>query len=102
MAERLEFTESAFEILGRKWNGLIIQSLLDSDHGSLHFAELSRSVHACSDRVLTVRLKELEDAGIIKRVCCSDNGKLGYRLTNKGSSMRPLMSEISRWAAENI
>ncbi|KZD14392.1 hypothetical protein AC229_1046 [Oenococcus oeni] len=44
----------------------------------------------------------MEDAGIIKRVCCPDNGKLGYRLTEKGSSMRPLMSEISRWAAENI
>ncbi|MDN6899647.1 helix-turn-helix transcriptional regulator [Oenococcus sicerae] len=102
MAERIELTQSAFEILGRKWNGLIIQSLLDSSRGSLHFAELSRNVRACSDRVLTVRLKELEDADIIERVCCPDNGKLGYRLTKKGGSMRPLMSEISTWAAKNI
>ncbi|EHN59612.1 winged helix-turn-helix transcriptional regulator [Oenococcus kitaharae] len=102
MAGRLELTESAFEILGRKWNGLIIQTLLDSPDGSLHFTELSRTVHACSDRVLTVRLKELEDAGIIERGCCPDNGKFGYRLTEKGFSMRPLMSEISSWAANNI
>lgn len=101
MVEALRLTESAFEILGKKWNGLIIQSLLDSSTDSLHFSELSRKVHACSDRVLTVRLKELGDAGIIRRVNCPDNGKLGYRLTDKGSSMRALMNEISKWAKKN-
>ena len=47
--------EAAFQILGKRWNGLIIRSLLS---GSKRFSELQEIIPALSSRVLTERFKE--------------------------------------------
>ncbi|WP_230098306.1 winged helix-turn-helix transcriptional regulator [Periweissella ghanensis] len=85
-----------FEILGRKWNGLIIEVLLSN--GPSRFKDLTGAVCTCSDRVLVERLKELEEEGLVERRTYVDSALIEYALTERGEAMRPLMDEIHRWA----
>lgn len=89
---------TTFDLLGRKWNGLIIKSLLNN--GVMRFKDLAKMVEKCSDRVLVERLKELEAAGIINRLTYEDSALIEYALTEKGEAMRTMMEEIHAWANE--
>lgn len=89
------FTKT-FETLGRKWNGLIIEVLLNG--GAKRFAEISRAIDACSDRVLVERLKELEASGFVVRKTYEDSSLIEYDLTALGESMRPMMAAIHEWS----
>ena len=88
--------EKAFDVLGRKWTGLIIRQLCD---GPRHFCDVERGVSAVSARMLTERLKELEAAGIVTRTV--DTGtpvRTTYQLTEKGRALIPVMRGIEQWA----
>lgn len=87
--------EKTFGILGKKWNGLIIDVLLTE--GSQRFKDLALKVDKCSDRVLVERLRELQDDGLISRQIAAD-GRPTYQLTQQGEDLRPIMSEIHSWA----
>ncbi|HLQ74530.1 MAG TPA: helix-turn-helix domain-containing protein [Alloiococcus sp.] len=87
--------ERTFSILGKKWNGMIIDSLLSSP---LRFKDISTRIPGISDRVLVDRLKTLEYEGLVKRVMI-DNTK-GYSLSEKGYDLEAVMLEVQRWADE--
>ncbi|QIL50275.1 helix-turn-helix transcriptional regulator [Weissella coleopterorum] len=87
---------ATFEILGRKWNGLIVEVLLID--GPKRFKDLAVAIETCSDRVLVERLKELEEAQIIERIPVSESTRHAYQLTERGEAMRPMMSAIHTWA----
>ena len=87
---------STFQILGRKWNGLIIETLLIS--GPKRFLEISRAIPVCSDRVLVERLKELEAEHLINRVTYEDSSLIEYKLTPAGEAMRPMMAAVNDWS----
>ncbi|MFD1672765.1 winged helix-turn-helix transcriptional regulator [Agrilactobacillus yilanensis] len=90
-----KFTKT-FSILGKKWNGLIIEVLLE--HGALRFKDLSSNIAKCSDRVLVERLKELESEGLVQRVTFCDSALIEYRLTEKGAALGPVMTAVHSWA----
>lgn len=88
--------EKAFDVLGRKWAGLIIREL---SAGPRHFCEMERGIPSVSARMLTERMKELEAAGIVRRTV--DTGtpvRTIYDLTEKGRALIPVMRGIERWA----
>ncbi|GAK46970.1 MarR family transcriptional regulator [Secundilactobacillus oryzae JCM 18671] len=85
-----------FAILGKKWNGLIIDVLLNL--GPQRFKTLAEKVVACSDRVLVERLKELEDEGIITRNTHVDSSLIDYSLTEKGLDLANTMANIHDWS----
>lgn len=87
---------NAFQIIGKKWNGLIISSLCDTH--SMRFKDLARSVNACSDRVLVERLKELEKQEIVSRKVDSETGIISYSLTQKGTELKPVFDQVHHWA----
>ena len=89
---------ATFNILGRKWNGLIIEVLLNE--GPSRFKDLSRAVPTCSDRVMVERLKEMEEAQIVERRTYEDSSLIEYILTERGESMRPMMEAIHTWSDE--
>ncbi|KRL12897.1 winged helix-turn-helix transcriptional regulator [Schleiferilactobacillus perolens] len=89
-----------FSILGKKWNGLIIEALLKN--GTQRFKELAAMVPACSDRVLVERLRELESENFVERVTHDDSALIEYRLTARGASLQPVMTDIHHWADEWI
>lgn len=89
---------ATFEILGRKWNGLIIEALLNN--GAMRFKDLSQTVVKCSDRVLVERLKELEANDLVERRTYDESALIEYALTKKGESMREMMQVVHDWSDE--
>jgi DNA-binding HxlR family transcriptional regulator len=86
----------AVELIGRRWAGAILYALTD---GPLHFAELKHSVPGMSDRLLSCRLKELEEAGLIRReVEAGNRVRVRYELTRKGHSLEPVIGTLREWA----
>lgn len=88
--------EKAFEILGKRWNGLIIQMLL---RDKKRFSDINQSIPNLSPRMLTERLKVLENEGIIKRTVYPEVPvRIEYELTNKGKDLDKVMKTIQEWA----
>jgi DNA-binding HxlR family transcriptional regulator len=84
------------ELIGRRWAGAILYALTD---GPLHFADLKEAVPGMSDRLLSHRLKELEEAGLVKReVHPGSRIRVSYELTAKGHSLEPVMGGLRDWA----
>lgn len=88
--------EKAIGILGKKWTGLILRILLD---GPKRFSEFRVQVADLSDRILSERLKELEDEGIVRRLVHDTKPVLiEYELTDKGRALEPVVQAIQQWA----
>ncbi len=88
--------EAVFSLLAKKWMGLIIYSLTG---GEQYFCDLERAIPALSARVLTQRIRELEDAGLVhRRVSVASPVRVSYRLTEKGASLSEVIKGIADWA----
>jgi DNA-binding HxlR family transcriptional regulator len=88
--------EIAFELLGKRWTGLIIRSLQD---GPKRYKDISQIIPGMSDRMITERFKELEEAGIVKRNVYPEKPvRIEYELTEKGKALSPVMDEVQNWA----
>ena len=88
--------EQAVQILGKKWTGLIIRVLLT---GKKRFCDFKASLPDMSDRVLSERLKELEEEGIVaRRVHDTRPVLIEYELTEKGRALEPVVAAIQAWA----
>jgi DNA-binding HxlR family transcriptional regulator len=92
--------ESAFELIGKRWTGLIIRVLLT---GPKRFKEMAEIIPNVSSKVLTERLKELECEGIIKREVYPEMPvRIEYGLTEKGKELLPVLDELQKWAEKWI
>ncbi|MGH2922934.1 MAG: winged helix-turn-helix transcriptional regulator [Solirubrobacterales bacterium] len=89
--------QGAVELIGRRWTGAILYALADA--GPARFAELKDAVPGMSDRLLSARLKELEDAGVVRReVRAGNRVRVTYELTRKGESLKPVLGNLREWA----
>lgn len=92
--------ESAFELLGKRWTGLIIRVLMS---GSKRFKDISQLIPNLSDRVLSERLRDLEEAKIVRRNVYPETPvRIEYELTEKGHSLKPMMDACEKWADQWI
>lgn len=88
--------EKTLTLLGKKWNGLIVFSLLE---GPRKFSEIEQYINGISGRMLTERLKELEAEGILqKEVISTTPVKIEYSLTRKGIDLSDTYNKIGEWA----
>jgi DNA-binding HxlR family transcriptional regulator len=80
------------EIISGKWTLLIIRDLADS---SLRFCELERSLEGISPRTLSLRLRALEEQGILERRTFPEvPPRVTYQLTDKGRALVPLIEDM--------
>ena len=87
---------AAIELIGKRWTGAIVSALTE---GPLRFGELAKAVPGLSDRLLSQRLRELEEAGVVQReVEEGTPTRVIYSLTEKGADLRPTMFELRAWA----
>ena len=90
--------EEAMRLLGGRWRLLIVSYLLD---GPKRFNELRRDMPGISQRSLTLDLRALEDAGLVKRtVWPSAPVRVDYELTLDGERLKPVvavMKEFGLW-----
>lgn len=86
----------AIELIGRRWTGAIIRVLLP---GPRRFNELLSAIPGISDRLLTERLRELENEGLITRkVEPGSPVRVTYELTCAGHELEEAMDAVGRWA----
>lgn len=82
------------EILCNKWTLLVIREFLD---GSTGFNELRRGLPLMSRTLLSNRLKELSDAGLIRRTSVNGGKRQGYRLTEAGQALGSVVRAMAEW-----
>lgn len=87
---------AAIELIGKRWTGAIVCALGD---GPLRFGEMGKAVSGVSDRLLSQRLRELEQAGLVERdVQAGTPVRVTYSLTRKGADLKPAIGELRTWA----
>ena len=83
---------SCAEIISGKWTLLLIRDLAD---GSQRFCGLERSLEGISPRTLSLRLRALEDEGIVERRTYPEvPPRVEYALTEKGRALVPLIEDM--------
>jgi DNA-binding HxlR family transcriptional regulator len=86
----------AVELIGARWTGAILHVLM---RGRTRYADLRSAVPEISDRMLSERLRELEQAGIVDRHVSPDPPiRVDYELTDKGRALEPALQAIGEWA----
>jgi DNA-binding HxlR family transcriptional regulator len=87
----------ASELIGRRWTGAIIFLLLKMP--SARFAALREGIPDITDRMLSERLQELEQEGIVLRTVVPETPvRVEYSLTNKGRALAGPIEAITGWA----
>ena len=90
----------AFSVLGKRWNGMIVSAL---GSGASTFGGLRRAVPGISDAVLSDRLAELADVGLILRtVTPGPPTAVAYGLSDSGERLLPILDQLGQWAALNL
>jgi len=84
----------SFDLLGERWTFLIIRELF---LGPRRFGDLHAALPGIGTNLLSKRLKELEEGGL---VASTGDGRNQYRLTDVGERLRPTVRSLMFWAIE--
>jgi len=85
----------AAEIVAERWTPLVLRELIE---GSRRFNEIRRGVPLMSSALLSRRLKELEDAGVIERRPGAGRA-VEYHLSEAGEELKPIIEALGVWGA---
>src|SRR2546430_13547182 len=87
----------ALHVVGERWTLLVVRELL---LGPKRFTDLSRGLPGMSQNVLSQRLRELEEAGIVRRIRLGPPASTsGYELTARGAELEPVLIALARWGS---
>lgn len=90
--------EKALAIIGSKWTPLIVRDLLREKN--MRYGELMKSLKGISPKVLSERLKELEENKLVERKVYPEvPPKVEYKLTEKGRSLKAVFVELKKWGS---
>lgn len=93
------YLEVSFQILGRKWNGLIIHYLSLCPNERSQFTEMRRDIPNITPKALSLKLTELIDFELIeKRVNGVTPVTITYELTEKGKELASALQPVQEWA----
>jgi DNA-binding HxlR family transcriptional regulator len=81
----------AVERVGERWALLIVRDLLA---GARRYSDLKAGLPRIPTNILSDRLKELQEAGVVRRV---PTVRGGYELTPLGRALEPVVLELERW-----
>src|SRR2546430_4140561 len=89
---------SCAEIISGKWTLLLIRDLAE---GSCRFCELERSLEGISPRTLSLRLRGLEEEGVLERRTYAEvPPRVEYALTEKGRALVPIVETMRAYGIE--
>ncbi len=92
--------ELALEFVGGKWKTVILAHLKESP---LRYRDLRQRLPTVSDKVLTERLKDLEQLGLVtKRQHSEIKSASVYMLTERGESLRPVLDALCAWGTQVV
>lgn len=86
------------DVVCGKWTLLVIRDLAD---GRSRFCELERSLQGISPRTLSLRLRALEEEGIVERQTFPEvPPRVEYALTTKGRALVPLIEDMRTYGRQ--
>jgi DNA-binding HxlR family transcriptional regulator len=86
------------DIICGKWTLLVIRDLAE---GRSRFCELERSLEGISPRTLSLRLRALEEEGVVTRHTFPEvPPRVEYSLTEKGRALLPLIEDMRSYGKE--
>jgi DNA-binding HxlR family transcriptional regulator len=92
------YYHEAVELIGKRWAGAIVDALLPAPR---RFSEIAQAIPQISDRLLSMRLRELEAYGIVERqVFDGSPVRVEYALTEMGCALEPAIRALRLWAQE--
>lgn len=92
-------TAHALDLIGERWALLVLRELM---LGPRRFSELKADLPGISANVLTQRVAELEDKGLVRRVTLPPPANVQvYEATEWGLEANPLLQDLGRWAARS-
>jgi DNA-binding HxlR family transcriptional regulator len=90
----------AAELVGERWALLILRDLLV---GPKRFTDLRHGLPRIPTNILSDRLKELEDSGVVRRrVLPRPAGSIVYELTEYGADLEEAIKHLGRWGARSL
>jgi DNA-binding HxlR family transcriptional regulator/putative sterol carrier protein len=90
----------ALELVGERWTLVLVSDLL---RGPKRFSELQRGQPRIPSNVLSARLKELEDGGVVRRrVLPRPASGVGYELTEYGRELEDVVLRLGLWGARSM
>jgi DNA-binding HxlR family transcriptional regulator len=84
----------AAEVLCTRWTVVLLREMVA---GSTRFNDLRRGVPRMSPALLVQRLRDLEDAGVVRRVAGRDSGVMEYHLTPAGRELETMVEAMGHW-----
>jgi DNA-binding HxlR family transcriptional regulator len=84
---------TAVELIGERWAMLIVRDLLV---GPRRYTDLKQGLPKIPTNILSTRLKELQEGGVVRRVPLMNCG-LVYELTPYGRELEPVVLALGRW-----
>lgn len=93
-------TRIILDVIGNRWSVLIIGIL---STGPTRFGEIRRNIEGISTKVLTDRLRSLEELGLVHReVQPTRPPAVEYSLTKRGRSLLDVVNDLRLWAEDNF
>lgn len=90
--------ETTLTLISDKWKVLILRDLLS---GTKRFGELKRSIGSVTQKVLTAKLRQMEEAGLLTRTVYAEvPPRVEYTLTDLGYSLKPVLDAMWTWGEE--
>lgn len=97
--QRVETVEKMMKIIGAKWKPAIMYCLIHNRR--MRFGELRRAIPDVTQRILTLRLRELEHDGFIRRTVINTiPSHVEYEPTELGDEIHPFYRDLCLWAEE--
>lgn len=89
---------TAVELIGERWALLIVRDLLV---GPRRYTDLKQGLPKIPTNILSTRLKELQEGGVVRRVPLVNCG-LVYELTPYGRALEPIVLALGRWGFQQM
>jgi len=95
------FLQKALQLVGKKYNLLILDSLLQNKN-KRRFNQLLNDIPSLNPRILSMRLKELEKSGLLsKSLVLGTPVKTEYSLSEKAEELAGIIESLKAWAQKN-
>lgn len=92
--------ETTFKIIGKRWTVLIIREML---RGTTQFNRFLENIEGITPKVLTQRLRELQQFGIVRRRIVSDYPiRVEYELTDLGKDFEPVLLAAASFSMRHM
>jgi DNA-binding HxlR family transcriptional regulator len=88
------------EYLSKKWSLIILLELYKGKYNQKRYSEIKKNITNISPKILSKRLKELENEGIIKKKIDTSSFpvKCEYSLTESGEDIIDIIKNIKKWS----